>query len=79
MKITRAVLEHLSRELIGYAIHKLGKRIGITLFVFEFGDLKNFAYISNADRATMIDAVKEWLALQEAGLTTDPTGPRAKS
>ena len=76
--ITRYALERLSRELIGYAIHKLGKHVGVTLFVFEFGDRGNAAYISNADRADMIAVVKEWLAREEAGLVTDPPGPRAQ-
>lgn len=77
-KLTREVLERLSRELVGYAVHKLGPTIGIVLFVFEFGDRGNLAYISNAHRPDMIAAVKEWLARQEVGLTTDPPGPRAK-
>lgn len=75
--ITRQILERLGRELIGYAIHKLGTTVGVALFVFEFGDKANLAYISNADRAGMIAAVKEWLARVEAGLDTDPPGPRA--
>lgn len=77
--ITRTALEQLSRELIGYAIHKLGKRIGVTLFVFELGDRGNCAYISNADRDDMIGVIREWLARQEAGLATDPPGPRGKA
>lgn len=75
--ISRQILERLGRELIGYAAHKLGPTIGVALFVFEFGDKGNLAYISNADRAGMIAAVKEWLARVEAGLDTDPPGPRA--
>lgn len=75
--IAREVLERLSRELIGYATHKLGK-VGITIFVFEFGDGGNFAYISNSDRAGMIATVKEWLARVESGLETDPPDPRAE-
>lgn len=77
--ITRAALEQLSRELIGYAIHKLGSRVGITVFVYEFGAAKNLAYISNGTRESMIEAVEEWLGRLKAGLTTDPLGPRAKS
>lgn len=34
------------------------------------------AYISNAGRGDMNDVVKEGLAREEAGLTTDPAGPR---
>ena len=79
MKITRLALEQLSRDLIGYSMHKLGRRIGLALFVFEFGDRGTLAYISNAQRADMVAVVKEWLAREEAGLTTDPTGPRGES
>jgi hypothetical protein len=76
--ITRQALEQLSRELLGYAIHKLGKSIGVTLFVFDFGDRGNCAYISNSNRDDMIGVVKEWLAREEAGLATDPPGPRGE-
>ena len=76
--ITREVLERLSRELIDYAIHKLGAGVGVTIFVFEFGQDKNLAYVSNATRETMIETLKEFLAKQEVGLYTDPPGPRAR-
>lgn len=76
-KLSREVLERLSRELIGYAHHKFGGRVGITLFCFEFGDAgKHIAYISNTERQQMIATVKEWLANVEAGLYTDPPGER---
>jgi len=74
--INREKLEHEARNVMGYLIHVFGKRIGITLFVFEFGDRGNLAYISNATREDMVATVKEWLAREEAGLTTDPQGPR---
>lgn len=78
--IARAQLEQVSRELIGYLEHKFGRQtVGLALFVFEFGDRGNLAYISNSDRAGMIAAVKEWLGRVEAGLDTDPPGPRAAS
>jgi hypothetical protein len=38
---------------------------GFALFVFDFGESGNLAYISNADRATFASAVREWLAHQE--------------
>ena len=76
---SRSAIEQLARELIGYAVHKLGKRVGVTLFVFEFGDRSSCAYISNADREDMIGVVKEWLARMEAGLSTDPPGPRGEA
>ncbi len=70
--VARAIDETLPR-LIGTA-----DRVGFAVFVFDFGDGGNLAYCSNADRTTMISAVKEWLARQEAGLTTDPPGSRAE-
>ena len=76
--IPRAVLDQLVRDLIGYAVHKLGKKVGVTLFVFEFGQRGNCEYISNADRADMIGVVEEWLDRMKAGLTTDPLGPRGE-
>jgi hypothetical protein len=47
-------------------------RVGFALFVFDFGEKGNLAYVSNAQRADMIAAVKEWLEKQEAGIFTDP-------
>lgn len=43
------------------------KRIGFALFVFEFGKVSGgrVNYVSNADRADMLTAVKEWLARAE--------------
>lgn len=78
--IARGILESLSRDLIGYLEHKLGRgKVGLALFVFDLGEGGNLAYISNSDRAGMIAAVKEWLARVESGLDTDPPGPRAQS
>lgn len=47
------------------AVH--GERVGVALFVFELGrdDGTNMAYISNSERADMIDAVKRWLSIVE--------------
>jgi hypothetical protein len=79
---TRAELEaenrRLAKLLEDYLAERHGKRVGFTLFVFEFGAKGNLAYISNAQREDMITAAKEWLARLEAGLNTDPPGPRAE-
>jgi hypothetical protein len=41
-------------------------KIGFALFVFEFNkDTTNVNYTSNADRPTMIRAIKMWLDRQE--------------
>ena len=57
---------------------------GVTIFAFDFmePDAKSkgaIAYLSTAERADMINAMKEWLAYQEAGLTTDPPGDRSRA
>ena len=78
--ISRHALAQASHEVIGYLHHKLGHEVGLTVFVFEFveADYGNIAYISNAQRADMIEAVRVWLARMDAELVTDPPGPKAK-
>lgn len=80
--------KQLERELQGImraldeTLHKVhGERIGVTLFVFELGsdDGTNVVYISNANRDSMIAAVKEWLARVDAGMTDDPLGPLGRA
>ncbi|HKP08321.1 MAG TPA: hypothetical protein VJU58_13795 [Microbacterium sp.] len=78
MPYARSELERVARDMIGYAMHELGPEVGLTLFVFEFGDTGNLAYVSNAQRADMIASIKQWLARVESGLMTDPAGPRAE-
>lgn len=38
---------------------------GVILFAFDFGAGGGMAYISNAERADAIKALKEWIATQE--------------
>lgn len=38
---------------------------GFTLFLYSYGEKGSIFYISSAERATMIEAIKEWLAKQE--------------
>lgn len=82
MSIGRKVLDAACRELAAiikpHVVRLLGQSFGFTLFVFEYGTNKTIGYISSADRAGMIETVKVWLAKQEAGLYTDPSGPRAE-
>lgn len=52
--------------------------VGVTIFAFTF-DAGAIAYISTAEREGMIKAVKEWIAYQEAGLTTEPRGERGRT
>lgn len=84
MSVPRVLIDETALELMSYLEHKFGpRRVGMTLFVFDMEEADRsdggyLGYISNAKRESMIAAVKEWLALQEAGLTTDPAGPRAE-
>lgn len=79
MAITRQDLEELQRELMSYAIHKLGEDIGITLVLSTFGESGYMSYISNVDREDMIKCLEEWIAKVKAGLSTDPLGPKAEA
>ena len=51
------------------------KRVGFALFTFNFGQIDGgrVNYISNADRADMIAAVKEWLARAEGRVAEGQT------
>lgn len=53
------------------------KKIGFALFMFEFDKIEagRVNYISNAERADMMTAVREWLARAE-GRVTDQAGPQ---
>lgn len=60
----------------------LGERTGFMLFLFDFADRQadgkhgSVAYISNGQRADIIGLLEEIKANLEAGLTTEPLGPR---
>lgn len=51
--------------------------IGVTIFAFTF-DPGAIAYLSTSQREDMIRTLKEFIAYQEAGLTTDPRGERGR-
>ena len=79
----RDMVETVTRRLLG----KIGKDtldflksngIGVTLFAFTF-EPGAIAYISTTEREDMIRTLKEWIAYQEAGLTTEPRGERGRS
>lgn len=78
----RDLLEMVPRKLVtelGTSMDFLKAHgIGVTIFAFELNIAPSaIAYISNAERDGMIEALKEFLAFQEAGLTTEPRGERA--
>jgi hypothetical protein len=83
MALTRQQLEAPMREIAKQLNDLLreihGERTGFLLMTFNFDGPGTMAYISNAQRADMIQAAKEWVARVESGLDTDPTGPKAEA
>lgn len=78
--VTQAELQAVVIGFITYLEATFGKdKVGFTLFAFAFGDGGPLAYVSNTEREQMIATMKEWLARLEAGLSSDPLGPRAES
>ena len=75
-------LPYVMAAVDGHLTELTGRRIGVTMFVFEFdqpeGDGTHVNYISNAKREDMIATVKAWLARMESGMTSDPPGPLAR-
>lgn len=78
----RDMCEAVTRKLLS----KLGPDInllksagvGVTIFAFTF-EPGALAYISTAQRADMLRALKEWVAMVEAGLDTEPRGERGRT
>ena len=73
--VVRKLLSRLHEDLDFLKAHGFG----VTIFAFDFGDAGAIAYISTSERAQMIEAVKVWLASQQAGLETEPRGERPLS
>lgn len=78
----RRLCEGVTQKLLG----KIGKDtldllkahgVGVTLFAFTF-EPGAIAYISTSERDDMIRTLKEFIAYQEAGLTTEPRGERGR-
>jgi hypothetical protein len=80
----RALVEGITRKLLA-AIGKdtldflKANGFGVTLFASTFGADGAIAYISTVERDDMIRTLKEFIAYQEAGLTTEPRGKRGTS
>jgi hypothetical protein len=67
-RLTR--MEKVNREvgaLIGEAIDQSGGHFGFALFMFGFGNDQEMTWISNAERADLIAALKEFIAKCESG------------
>lgn len=69
--VTKKILSRVRDDLDFLKSHGYG----VTIFAFTF-EPGAMAYISTSDREDMIRMLKEWIAYQEAGLTTEPRGPR---
>lgn len=80
-KVTHRILHDLKPSMDFLKAHN----IGVTVFAFGLtepgkpGEPSALAYISTALRSDMIDSLKEFIALQEVGITTDRLGDRATS
>lgn len=61
-------------ELFNGQAHAPNPKVGFVLFSFNFGAVTGgrVNYISNANRADMIVAVKEWLARAEGRVAETP-------
>ena len=73
--VTRKLLALIGKETVDFLS---ANGIGITLFAFTF-EPGAIAYLSTGNREDMIRSIKEWVACQEAGLTTEPRGERGRS
>lgn len=65
MSTPRPALERSARKLGRRIAKAIPAGTGFLLFVFDFGDEGNLAYLSNADRESMLTAMKEFIARQE--------------
>ena len=78
----RKLVEGITQKLLG-AIGKdtlewlKSQGFGVALFAFTF-EPGAIAYISTSEREDMIRTLTEFIAYQEAGLTTEPRGERGQ-
>lgn len=63
-------------EAIMKALAELFPGMGIALMIFDFGDKGQLNYISNAERADVIAALKEFIARQEGRMPDAPKTPQ---
>jgi hypothetical protein len=83
MTITRQSLEAVTQVLASDLRARIevafGKKIGFCLLMFDMGEKGFISYASNAERDGMMNTLREVLATWEAGVMTDPPGPRGTS
>lgn len=66
--LTPAMLEYALNQSIESVKQNFPPKTGIAIFAFDYGtseDGGGLGYIANADRASMIKTIKEWIAHQE--------------
>ena len=66
-KQVRLVLEMQCREIADLLKEKVPAGVGFTLFLFDFGQKGNTAYVSMGQRDDSVKLIREWLAKQEKG------------
>ncbi len=62
--------EDLEKTCRGYADafqDVVPEGVGFAIFLFDFGEKGNTAYVSTADRKDMLKLLKEWIEIQERG------------
>lgn len=70
MSTSREQLETHAREIGRTIAGALPKGVGFALLVFDFGEGGNLAWMSNANRADMVNSLKEFIVkigLNQAG------------
>jgi predicted HAD superfamily Cof-like phosphohydrolase len=68
----RASLERHAHEVGDRLNLALPKGYGFGLFLFSFGEKGNLAWISNADRPSMTEALEEWIGRAKKDGANDP-------
>lgn len=67
-----------ARRIGGELKRSLPAGVGFAVLVFDIGAKGNLAYVSNADRASMLEAMREFIAKNEAGgVSSVFGGPRS--
>ncbi len=73
--ITKKLIDAIGKKTLDW-LKEQG--FGVTIFAFTFKP-GAIAYISTAEREGMLRSPKEFIAYQEAGLSTEPRGDRGTS
>jgi hypothetical protein len=78
----RHLVEAVTRKLLSKLLDDMkfleASGIGVTIFAFTF-EPGAIAYISTAEREGMLRSIKEFVAMQEAGISSEPRGERGQS